>query len=160
MYPVQQKCETHHTAFINNENLHETPLLGIRFDCITVYVGIYKIWAFFLENIMEFRMKKHVKLVCSLLIVCFLSLVTACSDNNFQDIQSVPSDYPENIVGIIEKVDSQLVLMTEENDYLITGMDLSQMVGKKTKLTGMVTENEGQFTITVSNQKEVTFDES
>lgn len=106
-------------------------------------------------------MKKHVALIYGLLFVSHLFLITACSDNSLQDIQSASRpDYPESFVGTVEKVDSQLVLMTEGNDYLITGMDLSQMVGKKIKITGMVTENEGQFTIAVSNQKDILPDES
>ena len=104
-------------------------------------------------------MKQHIVLVCGLLLAFYLSLVTACSDINSQDTQFAHPDQPESIIGTIENVDSQLILMTEDNDYLITGMDLSQMVGKKVRLTGIVAENEGQFTITISNQKHITLDE-
>ena len=50
--------------------------------------------------------------------------------------------------------------MNEENDYKVSGVDLSEKVGKKLKLTGIITENEGQFILNVSEYAEIAFDDS
>ena len=110
---------------------------------------------------MEVVMKKKIALGFVLLFAGYVGLFAACSDNTGQDRQAYRSDnYQETIVGTISKVDTQFILMNEENDYLISGMDLSSMVGKTVELTGVVTEKEGVFTIEVSSQKEVEFGES
>ena len=110
-------------------------------------------------------MNKEVRMTW-FLIFFSLSLLTACSDSNLQSRQSNarnrlnPSSSIESIVGTIENVDSQIILMSEVNDYKISGIDLSQKVGKKVKLTGTITESEGQFTLTVHNYKEIDFDDN
>lgn len=91
-------------------------------------------------------------------------LAAGCSDIDMQEPlnarreQSAAPDGTDAVVGRIEEINSQIILMTEESDYRVAGIDLTPMVGKKVRVTGTVTEKEGEFTITVRSATEVLSD--
>ena len=53
------------------------------------------------------------------------------------------------LTGTIEKEGEDIVLITDLGDYVISGQDLSAMVGKTVNVTGAVEEAGGKYTINV-----------
>ena len=61
----------------------------------------------------------------------------------------------QEITGTVEESDAGLIIKADEANYLVAGQDLSAMVGKRVKATGMVAEAEGQKTLTVTSFSEM-----
>jgi hypothetical protein len=83
------------------------------------------------------------KIVCLALVIAFVAgigLAIAAEDS---------------IMGTVMKTDAGLVLKTAEGNLIISGEDLSDMVGKTVKATGTITEGVKGKTITVISAEEV-----
>lgn len=65
--------------------------------------------------------------------------------------EEAPAPTPKTLAltGTIEKAGDNMVLSTDLGDYIISGQDLSEMVGKTVNVTGAVEEANGQYTINV-----------
>lgn len=61
----------------------------------------------------------------------------------------------ENITGTVKKTETGLILQAVDGTYIIVGQDLSDMVGKKIKATGTVSEGEKGKTLTVMTVEEI-----
>lgn len=85
---------------------------------------------------MNFNKKVIKFLVCALMI----SLVGAVG-------MTVAAE--EVVTGTVEQTDAGLVIMAENGSFIIAGQDLSEMVGKKVKVTGTISEAEAGKTINV-----------
>jgi len=85
-------------------------------------------------------------LLCALLVLTLVLTAFACTK------QSTPSN---EITGTVEQTDQGVVIASDVGQYFVAGQDLSEMVGKKVKATGTVTEAEGRKTINVTSVTEV-----
>jgi hypothetical protein len=54
---------------------------------------------------------------------------------------------PTTLVGTVEQIEDVYVIQTDDADYKIEGMDVSEMVGKEVHITGVVTEDDAGKTI-------------
>jgi hypothetical protein len=61
----------------------------------------------------------------------------------------------DTVTGTIQQGDSGLVLQSADGDYILAGQDLSDMVGKKIKVTGTIAEGDAGKTLTVMSFEEV-----
>jgi len=62
----------------------------------------------------------------------------------------------ETVTGVIEQGDQGIVLSADDGEtYMVQGQDLSEMVGKSVKATGMLSEGESGKTITVTKVEEI-----
>lgn len=55
----------------------------------------------------------------------------------------------ETVTGTVIETDAGLTIAAVDGQYLVSGYDMSEMVGKTVKATGAVTEEEGVKTINV-----------
>ncbi len=56
----------------------------------------------------------------------------------------------ESVTGTVEQTDQGIVIAADSGDtYLVKGKDLSSMVGKTVKATGMLAEGESGKTLTI-----------
>ena len=100
-----------------------------------------------------------------IMLVALLGLL-ACSDQGTTGGQgqkpladrtpNIPSgdEAPEEPViaevsGVLEQGEAGIKLVSDGGEYLVTGQDLAEMVGKKVTIKGAVEESAGQKTITV-----------
>lgn len=65
--------------------------------------------------------------------------------------QAPPAAMPKTmaLTGTVEQAGDNIVLVTDLGDYILSGQDLSAMVGKTVDVTGAVEETGGQYTINV-----------
>ena len=89
--------------------------------------------------------KKYVKVVLCAVLLTFVAAIG----------MGIASEASQSITGEIQKTDAGLVLVAEDGQYNLSGEDLSAMVGKQVKVTGMVTEAEGGKTIDVTSFEEI-----
>jgi hypothetical protein len=61
----------------------------------------------------------------------------------------------DNVTGTVLKTEAGLVLEAVDGTYLIVGQDLSDMVGKKIKATGTISEGKAGKTIEVMAVEEI-----
>lgn len=62
----------------------------------------------------------------------------------------------ETLTGIIENGDQGIVLSADDGEtYIVQGKDLSAMVGKTVKATGMLAEGTSGKTITITSVEEL-----
>lgn len=57
--------------------------------------------------------------------------------------------------GTVEQSDNGLIINAEDGKYMLSGEDLSDMVGKTVEVTGTVSESDAGKTINVMSVKEV-----
>ena len=57
--------------------------------------------------------------------------------------------------GTVEKGDTGLIIQAEDGTYMLSGADLSKMVGKTVEVTGTLSESDAGKTINVMSVKEV-----
>jgi hypothetical protein len=62
-----------------------------------------------------------------------------------------PAAMPKTLAltGTVEQAGDNIMLVTDLGDYVLSGQDLSAMVGKTINVTGAVEETGGQYTINV-----------
>ena len=89
--------------------------------------------------------KKHLTIVALAVLIAFVAAVGMV----------VASEATKSITGTIEQTDTGLVINAEDGQYQLTGQDLSELVGKKLKVTGTVSEAEGGKTINVMSFEEL-----
>ena len=109
---------------------------------------------------------KHAKLIWVLIMIAALFAMTACSDQGTTGGQgqkpladrtpNIPSadDTPEEaaiseISGVLEQSEAGIKLVSDSGEYLVTGQDLAEMVGKTVTIKGAVEESAGQMKIRV-----------
>lgn len=65
--------------------------------------------------------------------------------------QATPAAMPKTmaLTGTVEQAGDNIMLVTDLGDYILSGQDLSAMVGKTINVTGAVEEAGGQYTINV-----------
>lgn len=65
--------------------------------------------------------------------------------------QAAPAAMPKTLAltGTVEQAGDDIMLVTDLGDYILSGQDLSAMVGKTINVTGAVEETGGQYTINV-----------
>ncbi|MDJ0780456.1 MAG: DUF5818 domain-containing protein [Desulfosarcinaceae bacterium] len=61
----------------------------------------------------------------------------------------------DSVTGTIQQGDNGLVLQSPDGEYILAGQDLSDMVGKKIKVTGTIADGEAGKTLTVMSFEEV-----
>jgi hypothetical protein len=61
----------------------------------------------------------------------------------------------DSVTGTIEQGDNGLVLQAADGEYILAGQDLSDMVGKKIKVTGTIEDSDAGKTLTVTSFEEV-----
>lgn len=54
-----------------------------------------------------------------------------------------------SITGTVQQTEEGLVITADDEIYIITGQDLSEMVGKNVKVTGIISESEAGKVINV-----------
>ena len=109
---------------------------------------------------------KRVKLILAFIMVAALVAFAGCSDQgttggqgqrSMEKSPSMPSadDTPQEkeviseVSGVLEKSDTGIMLVSEGEKYLVTGQDLTEMVGKEVTVKGEVDESGGQKKIMV-----------
>jgi len=107
---------------------------------------------------------KGVKLILTFIMVAALVAFSGCSDQGTTGGQgqrpkspSMPSadDTPQEksvvleVSGILEQSDNGIMLVSEGEKYLVTGQDLTEMVGKEVTIKGEVDESGVQKKIMV-----------
>ena len=89
-------------------------------------------------------MRKNMRLISAIFLamaVCFVGIAPAMAS--------------DSVTGTIEQGDSGLVLQAADGNYILAGQDLSDMVGKKIKVTGTIADGEAGKTLTVMSFEEV-----
>ena len=89
-------------------------------------------------------MRKNMKLIgviCLAMAICFVGIAPAMAG--------------DSVTGTIQQGDSGLVLEADDGNYILAGQDLSDMVGKKIKVTGTIADGEAGKTLTVMSFEEV-----
>jgi hypothetical protein len=61
----------------------------------------------------------------------------------------------ETIVGSVVKSGKDIVIESDDGDYLVKGKDLSKMVGKMVEVTGVITESAKGDVIEVKSYEEI-----
>jgi len=84
---------------------------------------------------------KLIGAVCLVLAVCLVGITPALAG--------------DSVTGTTQQGDSGLVLQAADGDYILAGQDLSDMVGKKIKVTGTIADGEAGKTLTVMSFEEV-----
>jgi PBP1b-binding outer membrane lipoprotein LpoB len=102
------------------------------------------------------------KVVKTLAIILFVGMIaTACSEQNRtvgevdQDQQQTEpqqqpieqavtetQEGPSEFSGMVMETEKGIALVTDNDTYLVTGQDLSSMMGKRIKVTGTLTTSE------------------
>lgn len=67
--------------------------------------------------------------------------------------EQIPANASRNLelTGTVAQSGDRIVLITNMGDYVVSGEDLSGMVGKIVDVTGVVKETEGGYTIDVTS---------
>ena len=91
-------------------------------------------------------MKLDIK--CTAVLLCTLMVVLAPVV-----VMAVVAGGSDTITGVVEQYDSNIYITTDNGRYLVTGYDLSGMVGQTVTATGTVTESGGK-TIEVTSVEE------
>ncbi len=86
----------------------------------------------------------------------------AATDEKSPDMQSEQAEsapaaaMPKTLAltGTIAQEGDDIMLVTDLGDYVVTGQDLSSMVGKSVNVTGAVEETDGKYTINVTSFSE------
>ncbi len=101
-------------------------------------------------------MRTYKKLIALVLCAAFIGLVPSTGMVLAKEQKaSMQGEMQKEVTGTVEKSDAGLIIKADEGDYLVAGQDLSAMVGKRVKATGMVAEAMGHKTITVMSCSEV-----
>jgi hypothetical protein len=101
-------------------------------------------------------MRTYKKLIALVLCAAFIGLVPPTGMVLAQEKKaSMSGEMQTEITGTVEKTDAGLIIKADEADYLVAGEDLSAMVGKRVKASGMVAEAQGQKTLTVTSCSEM-----
>jgi hypothetical protein len=66
-----------------------------------------------------------------------------------------PAMAADSVTGTIQQGDNGLVLQADDGEYILAGQDLSDMVGKKIKVTGTIADSDAGKTLTVMSFEEV-----
>ncbi|MEJ2641405.1 MAG: hypothetical protein P8010_17700 [Desulfosarcinaceae bacterium] len=102
------------------------------------------------------------KVVQTLVTILFIGMIaTACSDQNRtvgevdqsqqqSEAQKQPIEQavtetqqePTEFSGMVMETEKGIALVTDSDTYLVTGQDLSPMMGKRIKVTGTLTTSE------------------
>ena len=61
----------------------------------------------------------------------------------------------DNVTGMVEQSEAGVIISADDGDYLVSGSDLSAMVGKMVSATGNIIEDVDGLTIVVSSFEEV-----
>ena len=93
-------------------------------------------------------MKMNRKLFLIVFCVFAIAMVAAVG-------MAVAGEDQQTITGKVLKADPGLVLDSDGGEYILTGEDLSKMVGKNVKVTGTISEGEGGKTIDVIDFEEI-----
>jgi hypothetical protein len=86
-------------------------------------------------------MKKLITVISLAMVVCLVGVAPALAG--------------DSVTGVIAQGDSGLVLQAADGNYILAGQDLSDMVGKKIKVTGTIADGEAGKTLTVMSFEEV-----
>jgi hypothetical protein len=101
-------------------------------------------------------MRTYKKVIAIALCAAFIGLVPSTRMVLAQEKKaSMSGEMQQEITGTVEESDAGLIIKADEANYLVAGQDLSAMVGKRVKATGMVAEAEGQKTLTVTSFSEM-----
>lgn len=66
-----------------------------------------------------------------------------------------PAMAADSVTGTIQQGDSGLILQADDGEYILAGQDLSDLVGKKIKVTGTIADSDAGKTLTVMSFEEV-----
>jgi hypothetical protein len=103
----------------------------------------------------EEKMRTHKKLIALVLCAAFIGFVPSTRMVwAMEKKASMHGEMQKEITGTVEKSDAGLIIKADEGNYLVAGQDLSAMVGKRVKATGMVAEAEDHKTLTVTSCSE------
>jgi hypothetical protein len=86
-------------------------------------------------------MTKLISVICLAMAVCLVGVAPALAG--------------DTVTGTIQQGDSGLVLEAADGNYILAGQDLSDLVGKKIKVTGTIADSEAGKTLTVMSFEEV-----
>lgn len=101
-------------------------------------------------------MRTYKKVIAIVLCAAFIGLVAPTGMVWAQEKKaSIGGETQQEITGTVEKTDAGLIIKADEGDYLVAGQDLSGMVGKRVKATGMVAEDMGKKTLSVTSCSEM-----
>lgn len=101
-------------------------------------------------------MKTYKKLIVLVLCAAFIGFVPLTGTGLATEKKPVlEGEMQKEITGTVEQTDAGLIIKADEGDYLVAGEDLSAMVGKRVKASGMVAEAEGHKTLTVTSCSEI-----
>lgn len=89
--------------------------------------------------------KRYVKVVLCAVLITFVAAIG----------MGIASEASQSITGEIQQTDAGLVIVAEDGQYILSGQDLSAMVGKQVKVTGMIIEAESGKTINVLSFEEI-----
>jgi hypothetical protein len=109
---------------------------------------------------------KHAKSIMVFIMIAALLGAVGCSDQGPAGGQgqkpmanrtpNIPSgdEAPEDpviseVTGVLEQGEAGVMLVADSGTYLVTGQDLTEMVGKTVMIKGAVEESAGQKKITV-----------
>lgn len=87
------------------------------------------------------NMTKLISVICLAMAVCLVGVAPALAG--------------DTVTGTIQQGDSGLVLEAADGNYILAGQDLSDLVGKKIKVTGTIADSEAGKTLTVMSFEEV-----
>ena len=91
---------------------------------------------------MKLNIKCNMALLCAVLVILAPAMAMA-----------MVAGGSDTVTGLVEQYDSNIYITTADGQYLVTGYDLSEMVGKAVLATGTVTESGGK-TIEVTSVEE------
>jgi hypothetical protein len=66
-----------------------------------------------------------------------------------EEAPPIPAPKTLALTGTVEQDGDNMILSTDLGDYIISGQDLSGMLGKTVNVTGAVEESKGQYVINV-----------
>jgi hypothetical protein len=92
-----------------------------------------------------FDMKFNKKQIAIVLLAVMISLVAGMA----------AAMVAETIVGTVEATDAGLMLKAGDGDYMLTGEDMSAMIGKMVTVTGSFAESESGTTLHVMSFEEM-----
>lgn len=96
---------------------------------------------------MRFNKKLMTMIICALALALVGSTIVVAQQEGVEKIA---------ITGTVEQTDTGFVIMGDDGeDYLVSGKDLSAMVGKDVEAIGTVTEEEGVKTLRLITVKEL-----
>ena len=92
-------------------------------------------------------------MACLLLIACTEKSPTTTGQVQPSESQAAPkmavTTDPQEVDGTLTQTGKGLALVTDTDVYLVTGEDLSDLLGKKVKVTGAIAEVDGGQVIQV-----------